>query len=274
VAQEWPPRDPWTDGGRYERYMGRWSRPVARRFLAWLGLPPGRHWLDVGCGTGALTGEILASGEPASVTGVDPSADFVAHAAARVADPRASFRVGSAQALPTADATADAVVSGLVLNFVPDQAAALTEMRRATRPGGVVAAYVWDYADGMQLIRRFWEAAAAVGAQVRDLEEGLRFTVCRPEPLAAVFHGAGLEDVTVQEIVVPTVFADFDDYWTPFLGGTGTAPSYAVSLEESKRTALREHLRASLPTEADGSVHLTARAWAVRGYSRSSHARS
>jgi SAM-dependent methyltransferase len=273
VTEAFPLPGSWAGGDRYEAYVGRWSRPVARRFVAWLAAPAGGRWLDVGCGTGALSETVLASAEPSAVVGVDPSPDFVAHAAAHVTDPRASFREGSAQAVPAEDAAFDAVVSGLVLNFVPDPVAGLAEMGRVTRPDGVIAAYVWDYADGMQLMRRFWEAAADLDPAVRGLDEGLRFPLCRPEPLRELFAGSGLADVVVEEIVVPTVFADFDDYWTPFLGGTGPAPAYAVLLPEPDRVALRESLRARLPAEPDGSIHLTARAWSVRGR-HSSHAAS
>jgi SAM-dependent methyltransferase len=273
VTKAFSPPGSWAGGDRYEAYVGRWSRPVARSFVAWLAVPADARWLDVGCGTGALTGTILATAEPSEVLGVDPSPDFVAHAAAHVRDPRAAFREGSAQALPADDAAFDAVVSGLVLNFVPAPSAALAEMRRVTRPEGVVAAYVWDYADGMQLMRRFWDAAAELDPAVRELDEGLRFPLCRPEALHELFTGAGLVAVEVEEIVVPTVFADFDDYWTPFLGGTGPAPAYAVQLPDHDRAALRESLRSRLPTEVDGSIHLTARAWAVRGRC-SSHAAS
>ena len=154
----------WAAGEAYEPYVGRWSRRVAKEFLDPLGLEPGANWLDVGCGTGALTGEILASQDPLSVTGIDPSEAFLAYARERVKDDRASFRQGDAQALPVADGAFHAVVSGLVLNFVPDQAKAVAEMRRAARPGGVVAAYVWDYAEGMQMMRRFWDAARPRGA--------------------------------------------------------------------------------------------------------------
>jgi SAM-dependent methyltransferase len=264
----------WSGADRYESYVGRWSRPVGRRFLAWLGAAPRQRWIDVGCGTGALTETILANGEPAEVVGIDPSPDFLAAAAARVTDPRASFRQGSAQSLPLDDASADVLVSGLVLNFVPDAVAAVAEMRRVVGPPGVVAAYVWDYAGGMQLMQRFWAVAGELDPTVRELDEGLRFSLCRPDALRELFSGAGLTDVAVDEIVVPTVFADFDDYWSPFLGGTGPAPAYAVSLPEADRAALRETLRGRLPVEPDGSIHLTARAWAVRGRVASSHADS
>jgi hypothetical protein len=138
-------------------------------------------------------------------------------------------------------------------------------MRRAVRPGGTIAAYVWDYPGEMQLLRHFWDAAVAVTPAARALHEGVRFDFCRPDPLRALFTAAGLRDVTVEPIVVPTDFADFDAFWAPFLSGTGPAPAYAVSLTEADRSALRDALRARLPTADDGSIHLTARAWAVRG---------
>jgi SAM-dependent methyltransferase len=256
----------WAAGEAYEPYVGRWSRLVAAEFLARLGIPAGARWLDVGCGTGALSSAILDRYAPASVTGVDPSEGFLAYARRRVTDPRAEFRQGDAQALPVADAAFDAVVSGLVLNFVPDQPKAAADMRRAARPGGTVAAYVWDYAEGMQMMRRFWDAAAALDpAGAGDKDEALRFALCRPGPLRSLFEGAGLQGVEVAPIEVPTVFRDFDDYWTPFLAGGAPAPAYCMSLDEDRRAALRERLRATLPPEPDGSVHLSARAWAVRG---------
>ena len=257
--------DRWTGGDEYEAYIGRWSRPVAAAFVDWLAVGAGRHWVDVGCGTGALSAAILAGAAPASVVGIDPSADFVDAAAARVDDRRARFAVGAADAIPLETATADAVVSGLVLNFVPDLAAALAEMCRVTRPGGVVAGYVWDYADGMTLIRRFWDAAIALDPAARELDEGIRFPICAPDPLRRAFEAAGLAGVEVRPIDVPTVFRDVDDYWTPFLSGVGPAPGYAAALDPARRDALRERLDATLPREADGRIALTALAWAVRG---------
>ena len=256
---------PWRGAAAYDAYVGRWSRVVARRFLDWLAVPAGSRWLDVGCGTGALTEEVLRACAPALVLGLEPSDPFVAGAAAYVRDRRAAFCRGSAQGLPVGDASVDAVVSGLVLNFVPDRPAALAEMRRVTRPGGVVAAYVWDYADGMQLIRHFWDAAVECDPAARPLDEGVRFPDCRPGSLAELFTGADLHDVAVEEVVVPTRFVDFADYWAPFLGGAGPAPAYVASLDEDRRAALREALRARVGVADDGSVHLTARAWAVRG---------
>ncbi|MDI1461307.1 class I SAM-dependent methyltransferase [Catellatospora sp. KI3] len=254
-----------ADPAAYERYVGRWSRSVAPEFLAWLGVPAHRRWLDVGCGTGALTETVLALSDPEAVTGVDPSASFVADAAARVTDPRAGFRVGDARALPLADSTVDAVVSALVLNFVPEPAVAVAEFARVTRPGGLAAAYVWDYAQGMGLIRHFWDAAVLLDPAAAELDEGRRMPVCAPDPLRALWTDAGFTEVRTEALVIQTPFADFADYWEPFLGGQGPAPGYVRSLGDVHRSRLRDLLASRLPVGPDGTIPLTARAWAVRG---------
>ncbi len=255
----------WASGAIYEPYVGRWSRLVAPNFTAWLAISPGKRWLDVGCGTGALSASILDHADPRETVGIDPSPGFIAYAQEHVRDSRARFETGDAQALPFPDGAFDAAVSGLVLNFVPDPDRAVREMTRVTRPEGAVAAYVWDYAGRMELMRHFWDAAAALDPAARDLDEGRRSPLCQPGPLGDLFRGAGLAGVEVRAIDVPTVFRDFDDYWSPFLGGQAPAPRYAMSLDEEHRAALRERIRAGLPFEPDGSIHLIARAWAVRG---------
>jgi SAM-dependent methyltransferase len=257
--------DLWAAGDAYEAYVGRWSRRVARAFVPALEVPAGRTWLDVGCGTGALTATVLAVADPARVVGVDPSEGFLETARTRVADPRVSFRAGDAQSLPLPGARADAVVSALAVNFVPDPGRAAAEFARVARPGAVVAAYVWDYAEGMGMMRAFWDTATELDPAVAERDEGRRFPLCRPEPLAALWTGAGLDRVSVWAVQVPTVFRDFDDYWEPFLGGQGPAPGYLASVTAGQRDTLRERLQARLPVEADGSIALTARAWAVRG---------
>ena len=254
----------WASGAAYEPYVGRWSRLVAREFLAWLGVPPDRRWLDLGCGTGALAQTILHVASPGEVKGVDQSAGYVEYARAQTPDARASFEVADAQALPFETGSYDAVISGLVLNFLPEPGRGVSEMARVARPGGTVAAYVWDYAEEMQLMRHFWDAAVALDSAASELDEGRRFPLCRPEPLTQLFRSAGLREVQVRAIDVPTDFRDFDDYWSPFLGGQAPAPSYAMSLSEERRAALRERIRAGLPIAPDGSIHLIARAWAVR----------
>jgi trans-aconitate methyltransferase len=257
--------DPWASSTAYEAYVGRWSRAVAVEFLDWLAVPAGRRWVDVGCGTGVLTESIVGRCNPRSVVGVDPSESFLAHARETVRDPRVRFLAGTAAKSGLEKAKADVVVGGLVLNFVPDVVAALAEARRVVVPGGLVAGYVWDYAEGMQFIRAFWDAAIEVDPAARELDQASRFPIAAPKPLAAAFTAAGLEWVEVRAIEIPTTFADFDDLWRPFLGGAGTAPAYLASLEPGGRDAVRDRLRASVSTEPNGSIHLSARAWACRG---------
>ena len=268
VAMSEVRKDNWAAGKLYEPYVGRWSRLVAKEFLQWLQLPAQLDWLDVGCGTGALTQAILQQTQPRSVTGIDPSAGFIDYAKAQITDPRVTFEVADAQSLPVQSARFDVAVSGLVLNFVPKPLLAAQEMARAVRPAGVVAAYVWDYAGKMELMRYFWDAAVALDPSASKLAEGLRFPICQPPALVALFSEAGLRDVQTHTIDAPTAFRDFDDYWNPFLGGQGPAPGYAMSLSEEHRGALRDRIRATLPIASDGSISLIARAWAVRGRNR------
>lgn len=256
--------DVWASGTAYDEYVGRWSRPVAERFLHWLAPRPGADWVEVGCGTGALTRAVLAAAEPERIVATDRSPDFIAHLSGTVADGRVDPRVGDGLALPAEDGSADYVVSGLVLNFIPGADAALQEMRRVARPGAVVAAYVWDYAQGMQMIRAFWDAAVALDPAAATLDEAVRFPLCEPGALLDVFSGAGLAEVAVTDIVVPTDFVDFHDFWSPFLSGQGPAPGYCASLDDAALTRLRERLRDTLAPDG-GAIRLTARAWAVRG---------
>jgi SAM-dependent methyltransferase len=258
------PNDHWNLGDPYEFYVGRWSRRVAPAFLAWLALPPGLDWLDVGCGTGALTASIVERGQPARVFAVEPSEGFLAKARERVQGKAVLQQAGAAR-LPFDDRALDVVVSGLVLNFIPELDPALAEMRRTVKAGGTLAAYVWDYAQGMALMRHFWDAAVSLHPEASALDEGVRFPLCRPTALTAAFERAALADIAVEAIDVATRFRDFDDYWTPFLGGQGPAPSFVSALNESDRDALRERLRRTLPTGPDGAIDLLARAWAVRG---------
>jgi trans-aconitate methyltransferase len=256
--------DRWAGSDAYERYIGRWSRPVADQFVVWLEVPPGQRWLDVGCGTGALSQAILKRSAPASLIGVDPLEPFIARASAVLTDPRASFRLGSAADTGLPDGAADVVVAGLVLNFVPDVGAALAEWRRVLAPGGVVGAYVWDYLRGMGFIRQFWDAAVAVDPAAATLDQGGQRGITAAGQPEAALRAAGFVAVEARSIAIPTVFADFDDLWLPFLGGTGGAPGYVATLDDAHRDAIREQLCRSVAAEPDGSIHLEARAWAVR----------
>jgi len=257
--------DKWAAGATYEDFMGRWSRLLAPRFVAWLAVRPTAHWLDVGCGTGALSDAICAGAHPASVVACDPSESFVEYARQRQVDRRISFAVAAVGHLPTRAGGFDSVSSALALNFFPEPAAAIDEMRRVAATDGVVSACVWDYAGRMEFLRRFWDSAAAVDPAASVMDEGRRFPICQPDALETLFRSAGLGAVVCESIEIQTRFSDFAELWTPFLGGTGPAPSYVAALESGRRAALAEHLDRSLPRESDGSISLVARAWAVRG---------
>lgn len=255
--------DRWERGNPYERCIGRWSRLVAPEFLAWLGDPRRRDWVDVGCGTGALSATILVRCAPARVVGVEASDGFRELAMQELGS-QAELRAGTAADLPLGDACCDMIVSGLVLNFVPDIREALVEMCRVAVPGGTVAAYVWDYAGGMEVIRLFWDAAVALDPAAAGLHEGTRFPVCTPEGLRGAFDDAGLADATVVPLDLAAEFTGFDDYWQPFLGGQGPAPAYVASLTEERRSQLGNALRAKLSPGND-PFRLGLKAWAVRG---------
>jgi trans-aconitate methyltransferase len=259
------PKENWGSAGPYERYVGRWSRKVASEFLDWISVPPGKAWADVGCGTGALVESILAKCEPESIVAVDKAEGFVSQARRNHTDPRVSFETADASQLPWDRAKFDATVSGLVLNFVPDYKAVTKEMARVTKPGGKVAAYVWDYGNGMQMMRHFWDAAVAVSPHDAKLDQGERFPICQPEPLQELFQETGLSSVTCRAIEMPTVFLDFEDYWSPFLGKQGAAPSYLASVNDETREKIRALLESRLVPSADGTIALRARAWAVQG---------
>lgn len=156
-------------------------------------------------------------------------------------------------------------MSALMLNFVDDPQKVVAEMRRVVVPGGTVALYLWDYAGAMEFMRYFWDAAVALNADAAALDEGNRFPICQEQPLADLFRSVGLEDVETRAIDVPTDFSDFDDFWSPFLGGQSPAPTYCIALSNSDRERLRQRLRDAVPASADGSIHLKARAWGVRG---------
>lgn len=257
------PSDSWQLGNPYERYVGRWSRCVAPAFLSWLNIAPGKRWLDVGCGTGALCSAIAERCSPSAVDAVEPSEGFLKVARETVPS-SVVLHQGSASAIPLGDATMDVVVSGLVLNFVPDLDQALAEVRRVSSKRATFAAYVWDYAGRMELMRYFWDAAVELDPEAATLDEGVRFPLCRPEALIAQVLRAGFAAPQTTAIDVSTRFSSFDDYWEPFLGGQGPAPAYAMSLDEAARIRLRERIRSRLPLQADGSAQLVARAWAIR----------
>jgi len=257
--------DPWLSGIAYEKFMGRWSTLVAQRFLSWLAIPPALTWLDVGCGTGSLTKLILENYQPKEIISIDSSSEFIVHAQRSIMSPFVHFRVGLAQSLESDSDSFDAVVSGLMLNFVSQPKDAMLEMIRVTKPGGNIGIFVWDYAEGMQMLRYFWDAAVALDNTAYQFDEGIRFPLCQEGQLESLFREIGLKQVEATAIEVKTVFQGFDDYWQPFLGKVGPAPNYVMSLDKADRQKLEDRLRKSLPIDRNGSVSLTAKAWAVKG---------
>ena len=203
----------------------------------------------------------LAAGRPPKYRGTCRSI-LPEEARRRLDGAPVEFRVGTAEDAPPA--VADVVVSGLMLNFTPDPAAAVAAMVAAA-PAGTVAAYVWDYAGRMQLLRTFWDVACSLDVTAIDLDEAQRFPLCEPSALAELWERSGLTDVRTSSIEVDTVFADFEDLWTPFLGGTGSAPAYVATLDAPARDRLRQGMQRMVHTEPDGSIRMHARAWAVRG---------
>jgi trans-aconitate methyltransferase len=260
-----PQNHRWETGDDYESYMGRWSRLVAREVVAWLDLDSSLRWMDVGCGSGALTATILNNCAPQSVLGVDPSTDFINHARQQITDPRASFAIAGADDLPADPDSMDVVVSALALNFMPDPVNALAQFTQATKSGGTIALYVWDYAGRMEWLRYFWDVAIALDPKSASMDQAERFPICKPDALRDLFTHAGLQQVEINPLDAHTHFPSFDDYWSPFLLGKFPAPAYVAALTDSKREALRQRLKDTLPTNADGSIDLIARAWAIRG---------
>jgi len=257
--------DAWQAGDSYDLYMGRWSRQVAPRFLEWLNLPAGLDWLDIGCGTGALSTAIVARCNPNSLFSLDPSEGFLSRARANLPDRRVTFEVGDAQALPLGDASKDVVISALTLNFVADKTQALSEMKRVARVGGTIGYYVWDYpGGGVEFMHAFWRAATALDPGAADLTEDRRFPFCTREGLIELARSAGLASLDFTAIEVATVFRDFADYWRPFTLGAGPAPGYCVSLAPEARQRLKQKLQEDLPPGADGAIHFKARALAIR----------
>jgi SAM-dependent methyltransferase len=256
----------WTDAEAYDAYIGRWSRIAAEMFVDWLGVAPRSAWLDVGCGTGALSQAIIARTDPTRVLGIDKSKAFVARAKTLISDDRFSVSTSDASRLAMPDGSFEAVVSGLMLNAVPDQRGTLSEFARVARPGGVVATYLWDYDGEMQVLRYFWRAAKALDPAAdaaSDVDEA--YAICKPDRLKAAFEEVGLGGVEVRALDVPAHFRDFDDYWAPLQRGHAPSQEHVASLSGDQRDRLRERLHQSLPIAPDGSISIIARAWAAKG---------
>jgi ubiquinone/menaquinone biosynthesis C-methylase UbiE len=249
----------------YERFMGRWSRLLAPAHIAFAGVKDGDRVLDVGTGTGALASALEAATTSSEILGIDPSADFISYAKKNVKSGHASFEVGDAQALRFKDASFDQTMALLVMNFIPDHDKAIREMRRVTRPQGIVSACVWDYDAGMEMLRFFWDEVVALDPAMAPKDER-NMKLSREGQLGELWNKTGLVNVQEKPLVIEQAFASFDDYWGPFLKGAGPGGAYVVSLTDDRRTKLEARMRKRLlGNREDGAFVLKARAWCVRG---------
>jgi SAM-dependent methyltransferase len=241
----------------YDRFMGRYSLLLSPQLADLAGVRVGQRVLDVGCGPGALTAELVLRLGPAAVAAVDPSEPFVA--AARARNTGVNVLQASAERLPFPDRSFDAALAQLVVHFMSDPVAGLAEMARVTRADGVVAACVWDHGGGQGPLSLFWQAARELNPEVEDESE---LAGAREGHLAELFGAAGLHQIEETVLSASLEHASFDEWWEPFTGGVGPAGSHVASLDADRQAELREHCRALLPTEP---FVLTARAWAARG---------
>jgi SAM-dependent methyltransferase len=246
----------------YDRYVGRYSRQLARELIAAAGVRGGQRALDVGCGPGALTAELAALLGADHVVAVEPSPTFAE--ACRQRNPGVRLEIAPAEALPFEDDAFDAALAQLVVNFMTDAHAGVREMRRVTRPGGTLAAAVWDYAGEMTLLRRFWDAAVALDpdAEANDESRSMRF--CTPDGLHELWTTTGLADIDVGSATVTAAYDGFEDLWQPIEVGVGPAGAYTVSLARDRRLALKDEVRRRLGV-GDEPFELSARAWIVTG---------
>ncbi len=211
-----------------------------------------------------MSGIILTHGSPASLLAIDPSSEFLEFARLNLPDSCIIFHVGDAANIPPLPHAMDLAVSGLALNIVLQPVLALQGLSRTLSSGGMLAFYVWDYGGRMDMLRYFWDSAVALDPHASSFDEGIRFPMCKPDAFKQLCIESGLNNIEVTGIESAMIFSDFHDFWSPFLGGQGPAPSYVAQLDATGRKALEEHILASLPFREDGSLSLAARAWAVR----------
>ncbi len=260
-----PANQMFSQADAYDHFMGRWSRLVAPELVRFAGVLDGEAVLDVGSGTGVLSFALRDATKTGRIVGVDPSAEYVAHATRANHDARVQFQVGDAQQLKLDDASFERTMALLVMNFIPDRPRALQEMKRVTKPGGVIAAAVWDYGDGMKMLRVFWDEAIALDPAIEHADEA-HMPLCKRGELAALWTAAGMDDVAESPIDITMHFASFDDYWEPFLLGQGPGGAYVAKLPRERKAALAARLRKRLIGDGpDHAFDLQARAWAVKG---------
>lgn len=250
------------DGEAYEQFMGRWSREIGKTFLTWLQPPDGAHWLDVGCGTGIFTKLISDTCAPASVIAIDPSESQIARARTQVTRTKTEFRLADAQDLPFPDKSFDIVASALVVNFVPNKARAMSEMRRVVRPGGLIAAYVWNFAAELSPSGPLRRAMRRIGIEAPSIPGT---DTSNPAALSDLFAKTGLEGLNTGSIEVAVSFRDLDDFWHSQTSHYTPTTSVIAAMSSKDRLKLMEAVRDYLQPMSDG-VGYSALAIAVKGY--------
>src|SRR3974390_861079 len=249
----------------YERFMGRWSRLLAPIYVSFAGVKNGDRVLDVGTGTGSVGAGVEAAMPASEIVGVDPSESFIAYAQKNAKSTRTRFEVGDAQALKLNEASFDNTLALLVMNFVPDHRKAVTEMRRVTRPQGIVSACVWDYDRGMQMLRFFWDEAVALNPAIEPKDER-HMKLSHQGELSDLWGQAGLINIKEEPLTIDQAYSSFNDYWEPFTKGAGPGGAHVVSLSQERREQLEARMRKRLLEDrGDGPFKLTATAWCVRG---------
>jgi SAM-dependent methyltransferase len=256
-----------TDGAAYQVFLGRWTERLAAALLGSLELPPDGALLDVGCGTGSLAFAMAKHWPGRQVNGVDIAEPYVAFARARAVSGLPVFDLADICSMPYADGAFAAAIAQLVLNFVSDPAMALAEMRRVTRPAGLVAATVWDFRGGLVYQRMFWDTATVLDPTAASVRDRLfSAPLALPETLPKLFTEVGLRAVALQSITIRMDYASFNDYWEPLCGGQGPVGTYVAQLEPALREQIAEAVRlAYLSGAADGPRSLTATAWLTSG---------
>jgi ubiquinone/menaquinone biosynthesis C-methylase UbiE len=251
-----------TDGQAYERMMGRWSRLVAEAFVDWLNAPSNLTWLDVGCGNGAFTEELIARCVPAAVTAVDPSDDQLAYARARPSARVVDFRVGDAQKLSFDKDTFDVAAMALVIAFLPDPSAAVAEMARVVRPGGLVAAYMWDIPGGGVPVHPIYLALESMGLMSGRPPNSW---ASERDAMQRFWKEAGLETIETRVIRISTVYSDFEDFWDSNVVPIGPQGKLIASMSASAREELRLRLRDHLPVSSNGRIVFQSFANSIKG---------
>lgn len=249
----------------YDNFMGRWSRQVATQFLDWIAVERGLGWLDVGCGAGMLGQTVIQNCAPSSVTGADPLEKSIVAAKQHPDNKNIQLEIGDAQDLPFEDSKFDAVISGLMIKFVPDKVKAICEMKRVVRPGSVIALYDWDMDSNMNTTRHFWEAVADIIPEREEDRTTDRTPMTEIDSIAKTFEAAGVKAVQQSTISFTTRFRDLDDYWDPITRNSQNVGRFYQTMTEEQREAVHQRLKKTLPFADDGSISFESRAVAVKG---------